>query len=100
MDEMVLEVQVWLNKTYNVGVVEDGNTGQATFKGLIKALQTELGIAADGTFGNGTLNACPNSIREGESNHNLVYILQGGFWCKDTIQAGLMVVLDLRQLGR
>ena len=82
MDEMVLEVQVWLNKTYNVGVVEDGNTGQATFKGLIKALQTELGIAADGTFGNGTLNACPNSIREGESNHNLVYILQGGFWCK------------------
>lgn len=82
MDEMVLEVQVWLNKTYNVGVVEDGNTGQATFKGLIKALQTELGIAADGTFGNGTLNACPNSIREGESNHNLVYILQDGFWCK------------------
>lgn len=28
MDEMVLEVQVWLNKTYNVGVVEDRNTGQ------------------------------------------------------------------------
>ena len=28
MDEMMLEVQVWLNKTYNVGVVEDRNTGQ------------------------------------------------------------------------
>ena len=30
MDEMMLEVQVWLNKTYNVGVVEDRNTGQWT----------------------------------------------------------------------
>ena len=28
MDEMMFEVQVWLNKTYNVGVVEDRNTGQ------------------------------------------------------------------------
>lgn len=82
MDVMVLEVQKWVNITYHFGITEDGTTGQGTFKGLIKALQTELGIAADGTFGNGTLEACPSSIREGESNHNLVYILQGSFWCK------------------
>ena len=29
MDEMMFEVQVWLNKTYNVGVVEDRNTDNA-----------------------------------------------------------------------
>lgn len=82
MDVMVLEVQKWVNITYHFGITEDGTTGQGTFKGLIKALQTELGIVADGAFGNGTLEACPSGIREGESNHNLVYILQGSFWCK------------------
>lgn len=82
MDIMVLEVQKWLNSNYNLSLVEDGITGYGTFKGLIRALQTELGISADGDFGNNTLNACPSEIREGEKNSKVVYILQGGFWCK------------------
>lgn len=82
MDIMVLEVQKWLNSNYNLSLVEDGITGYGTFKGLIKSLQTELGVSADGDFGNNTLNACPSKIREGENNSKLVYILQGGFWCK------------------
>lgn len=82
MDAMVLKVQEWLNENYQLGITEDGVTGQGTFKGLIKALQTELGIAADGSFGNGTLNACPSSIQSGETNEKLVYVLQGSFLCK------------------
>ncbi|MFR8012750.1 MAG: hypothetical protein ACLU8W_13565 [Clostridia bacterium] len=40
MDEMVLEVQKWLNKTYDdINIAEDGYTGQETVNGLIKALQ-------------------------------------------------------------
>ena len=79
---MVLEDQKWLNSNYNLSLVEDGITGYETFKGLIKALQTELGVSPDGDFGDNTLNACPSEIREGEENSKLVYILQGGFWCK------------------
>ena len=82
MDAMVLAVQKWLNENYNSGVTEDGVTGNGTFRALIKALQKELGIAQDGSFGNGTLSACPDTISAGETNQNLVYILQGSFWCK------------------
>ncbi|MFR8427941.1 MAG: hypothetical protein ACLVCH_10690 [Roseburia inulinivorans] len=41
MDEMVLEVQVWLNKTYNVGVVEDRNT---VSEQLVETTQAGIGI--------------------------------------------------------
>lgn len=82
MDAMVLAVQKWLNENYNSGVTEDGVTGNGTFRALIKALQKELGIAQDGSLGNGTLSACPDTISAGETNQNLVYILQGSFWCK------------------
>lgn len=48
-DEMVLETQKWLNKTYgNVSgfgsVPENGKTGWDTIYGLIRATQVELGI--------------------------------------------------------
>ncbi len=86
MDVMVAEVQKWLNDTYAFGVVVDGITGNATFTALIKALQTEIGVTADGDFGSATLAACPTMQEVDDVNtaqaSNLHYILQGSFWCK------------------
>lgn len=91
MDEMVLEVQKWLNKTYDdINITEDGYTGQGTVTALIKALQHELnnkgaGLAVDGDFGAGSYNAFTSiigSIGQGSTNTNLNYIVQGGCWCK------------------
>ena len=56
MDSRVLQTQEWLNKTYGEvsgfpTVVEDGITGNATFRALIYALQLEIGIRKpDGVF--------------------------------------------------
>lgn len=92
MDQRVLQTQEWLNGTYTgvtgyTPITEDGATGHATFTALIKALQIELGITADGDFGPGTLSACPATIIQvpNESTAtplNLHYIIQGSMWCK------------------
>ena len=99
MDLHVLQTQIWVNNTYTgvsgyTPVTEDGLTGISTFKGLIRALQIELGIAVDGEFGNGTLNACPATISEVPDVNtafpsNLTYIIQGAFWCKGYNPGGL-----------
>lgn len=92
MDSRVLQTQEWLNKTYGEvsgfpTVVEDGITGNATFKALIYALQLEIGISKpDGVFGNNTLSKCPtlqeSLIPDSEIPRNIIYILQGSLWCK------------------
>lgn len=86
MDSRVLQTQEWLNKTYGEvsgfpTVVEDGITGNATFRALIYALQLEIGISKpDGVFGNDTLNNCPtlreSLIPDSEIPRNIIYILQ------------------------
>lgn len=67
-------------------MTEDGITGSGTFKGLIMALQIEIGVNSDGDFGAGTLAACPNLVEveniSSAEPSNLSYILQGSFWCK------------------
>ncbi|MDD5940129.1 MAG: DUF1906 domain-containing protein [Lachnospiraceae bacterium] len=96
MDEMVLNTQKWLNKTYSgqkgfepfSEAQMDGITGEGTFKRLIEALQIELNsqygakITVDGDFGNGTLKALPPQIKADSSFNNIVCIIQGAFWCK------------------
>ena len=97
MDIKVLQTQQWLNQTYGnnsqfVKVEEDGITGNGTVKGLIRALQIELGESTiDGIFGNGTYisfnNMFPNGLSEStddssQSVKNIIYILQGGFYCR------------------
>ena len=92
MDSRVLQTQEWLNKTYGEvsgfpTVVEDGITGNATFRALIYALQLEIGISKpDGVFGNDTLNNCPtlreSLIPDSEIPRNIIYILQGSLRCK------------------
>ncbi|WGW11866.1 DUF1906 domain-containing protein [Saxibacter everestensis] len=85
-DELVKETQVYLNQTYGgrsgwVKLGEDGLTGWGTIRGLTRALQYELGLTADGVFGDGTLGKCP-TINEKTANKNLIRIVQGGLICK------------------
>lgn len=92
-DEMVLETQKWLNKTYgNIPEFdkcpEDGKTGWPTIYSLIEGLQIELGIPHENlspNFGPTTSQkfdekVTPNLINGYKSN--VVYLIQGAFWCK------------------
>src|SRR5689334_14669499 len=90
VDEMVLQAQKWVNATYKSvagynAVTEDGKTGWNTMYSLTRALQHELGIAVlSNAFGPTTLStlAARGDIKVGESNKNIVKIIQCGLWCK------------------
>lgn len=87
MDQMVLQAQQWLNATYTgkhgyTPVAETGKTGNNVVKGLITALQIELGIAEPtGTFGPTTASLCP-TLSTSSPEGNIVKILQYGLYCK------------------
>lgn len=96
MDQMVLQTQQWLNKTYGDkpgfgSVITDGNTGWDTINGLIRALQIELGITATANnFGADTTRKFneryPHGVKQqddsDESKSNVYSIIQGALWCK------------------
>ena len=104
MDSRVLQTQEWLNKTYGEvsgfpTVVEDGITGNATFRALIYALQLEIGISKpDGVFGNDTLNNCPtlreSLIPDSEIPRLFIYY-KGHCGVKEFLQRDLPVFLVL-----
>lgn len=90
-DEMVLATQKWLNQTYgNVSgfgsVPENGKTGWDTVYGLIRAAQHEMGIAGlVNNWGPGSRQKWDSKYRNNFKvgyKHNVVKILQGGFYCK------------------
>lgn len=84
MDQMVLETQKWLNKTYQgkiPSLTEDGITGWSTIQALTRALQLELGLTSDGLWGPGTEEKCP-TIDSNSGNKNIITILQCGLFCK------------------
>lgn len=87
IDQMVLQAQQWLNATYTgrhgyTPVAETGKTGNNVVKGLITALQIELGIAEPtGTFGPTTASLCP-TLSTSSPQGNIVKILQYGLYCK------------------
>ena len=88
MDIKVKETQQWLNSTYPgvISVAEDGITGWGTVRGLIKALQIELNVAADGILGDATLSAfsplSPSSDSDVPTINRQIHILQGALYCK------------------
>lgn len=89
IDQAVLITQEWLNSTYGdrpgyIAIPEDGKTGRGTVRALIWALQFESGDQnPDGVFGTGTLNRVPTiNMNASAEPSNIVYILQGGLWCK------------------
>lgn len=89
-DFQVFYTQQYLNNTYKdyaswVNLEEDGHTGWGTIRGLIRALQIELGLTADGSFGTGTESKCPTlskNLNPSEKTIRLNKILQGAMWCK------------------
>ncbi|MET7040678.1 hypothetical protein WBZ18_14705 [Clostridium botulinum] len=84
MDQMVLETQKWLNKTYQgriPALTEDGITGWSTIQALTRALQLELGLTSDGLWGPSTEQKCP-TINSNTGNKNIITILQCGLFCK------------------
>lgn len=101
MDQMILEVQKWLNVTYKgvdgfKPIPENGQTGWTTTNALLVALQIEEGVSSSTikaeidsgnfVFGESTkANFTPLSASTNyslQSNKNKLMILQGGFWCK------------------
>lgn len=103
-DVMLIATQDWLHTTYGnnslftINVPTDGTGRADTIKGLIQALQIELGVEADGIWGKNTANAFdqlfPNGLSEAtEVNTNttimhIIYILQGGFYTSRGIPPG------------
>ena len=97
MDQMVLDVQKWVNSNYlgktgyyTTGIDENGKTGWSTVYALTRALQIELGITntADSfgptteriykQWGEMTLGSVPNTPQ----GKKIVQILQGAMYCK------------------
>lgn len=92
MDQQVLAIQQWLNRTYAgfdgwVSLLEDGVTGWQTIYGLRRGLQHELGISpmASG-FGNQTTAAFKSRVGRidemSDTPVNVLTILSGALWCK------------------
>lgn len=94
MDEMVLEVQKWVNETYRdyTGydvTEENGETGWSTIYALTKGLQAELGITSlANNFGPGTSSAYKDwgemeigQVPTSKKGKNIVLILQGAMYC-------------------
>ncbi len=99
MDEMVQKTQVWLNQNYRyldgwVEVPQHGMTGWPTIRGLIRALQLDLGISPpDGIYGPSTESKLPtlnmDLNNEDPLTKRFVHILQGAMWCKGFSPGGL-----------
>lgn len=97
-DEMVLATQKWLNKTYgNIPEFnqpnEDGVTGWSTIYALIEGIQVELGVdhsALFPGFGDTTYSLYDQLITPNWNSlsENVVYLIQGAFWCKGISPGG------------
>lgn len=72
--DTVEEVQLWLNQNYASALMLDGLYGDKTRKALVKALQKNLGVAVDGSFGPITKKAV-KALKMGAKGE-LVKILQ------------------------
>ena len=90
-DEIILEVQKWLNTTYTgvdgyTPVTENGTTGWETVYGLIEGLQHELNISpVVPSFGETTLSDYDQLITPNWGSglsSNVIRLIQGAFWCK------------------
>ena len=91
--DTVAEVQIWLNETFNAGLVVDNCYGPKTKVALVRALQTTLndlynaGLDVDGDFGPLTKKAC-RVVERGDKGM-LVKILQALLICNGYYSAYL-----------
>lgn len=76
--------QQWLNDNYNSKLEVDGILGQATRKAIIKAIQKEIGVVADGLWGPISKSKFKYLCVNGPNNSiNLVILLQGALMRKN-----------------
>lgn len=75
----VATIQSGLNEFYGFGLVVDNIYGNKTKSALVKALQKEIGVTADGIFGPITKSHCPN-IRKGNTG-TIVTLIQSMLVC-------------------
>lgn len=78
-DEKVREIQQALNRKYlnilKYYLPTNGLYERNTNMAIKKAIQAEIGVTVDGSWGNGTKNALP-ALSVGSSRTSLVYLLQ------------------------
>lgn len=77
----VKSVQSWLNKYYAQTLYVDGKYGDKTKTSLLKAVQTEIGVKADGIIGNKTKEALSKSVLKTGYNGILVTLWQAILVC-------------------
>lgn len=79
----IKSVQSWLNKYYECTLFVDGKYGPKTKNALVMALQTELGVKADGIFGTKTAAAVEKkaTIEKGDIGFIYVTIWQAVLVC-------------------
>lgn len=83
-DAKIRTIQQRLNASYN-GYMDlipcSGIYEKYTNKGIIKALQSEIGVTVDGVVGNGTLSSCPVLKKGDNPGYNLLLVLQYALYC-------------------
>ncbi|MDR0383770.1 MAG: N-acetylmuramoyl-L-alanine amidase [Christensenellaceae bacterium] len=72
--DKIIAIQKTLNDVYNQNLTVDGVVGPATRKSLLRALQMQIGVFADGVWGPITKRNIP-LVRTGDRG-NLVYLIQ------------------------
>lgn len=89
MDQAVLVAQQWANRTYvgragYVACPESGVTGWPTMTSLTRALQIELKVGVDGSFGPGTASAMAafGVVTASTQNKNVLTIIQCAMYAK------------------
>ncbi len=83
-DHQIRTIQQALNRSYSnyMDLIPcNGIYGKFTNKGLIRALQHEIGETVDGVFGSGTMSKCPTIKRGGAVSKSVVLILQYALCC-------------------
>lgn len=83
-DHQIRTIQQALNRSYSnyMDLIPcNGIYGKFTNKGLIRALQHEIGETVDGVFGSGTMSKCPTIKRGGAASKSVVLILQYALCC-------------------
>ena len=74
-DHQIRTIQQALNRSYSnyMDLIPcNGIYGKFTNKGLIRALQHEIGETVDGVFGSGTMSKCPTIKRGGAASKSVV----------------------------
>ena len=83
-DHQIRTIQQALNRSYSnyMDLIPcNGIYGKFTNKGLIRALQHEIGETVDGVFGSGTMSKCPTIKRGWAASKSVVLILQYALCC-------------------